>query len=234
MVLRYKRQLSGWEFVAEKGENVETKRRAGEEVQPTPSSPRETGPELLLFLLLLELLLALAHSRPSPRENPARSETRTVTLVLGSSSFGLRECLRNGGFESWKEGRPLHWEGENIAFTPSSHSGSGAVALGEDPGKEAFLWQDFPVVAGRQLDFRFTARFSLGTPVVRGRVEWLDREKRPVGLGTEVVLPATLPADYRPYWRLTGGVPEKAVWGRVCFVKEGYGTAEVDDVSLIG
>ncbi|ACX51975.1 hypothetical protein Adeg_0835 [Ammonifex degensii KC4] len=234
MVLRCKRQLAGWEFVAEKGENVEVKRRAGEEVRPTPSSPKGTGQELLLFLLLLELVLALAHSRPSPREDPAQSETRTVTLVLGSGSSGLRECLRNGSFESWKEGRPLYWEGENIAFTPSAHSGSGAVVLGEDPSKEALLWQDFPVVAGRRLDFRFTARFSLGMPVVRGRVEWLDREKRPVGLGTEVVLPATLPADYRPYWRLTGGVPEKAVWGRVCFVKEGYGTAEVDDVSLVG
>ncbi|MGO0122897.1 hypothetical protein [Desulfothermobacter acidiphilus] len=232
MVLRCKRQTAGWEFAVENNWKNKGERRSREEHNSSSHAARE----VVFLLLLLEIMLTLSQHRCASAPSSvacSRSKAASTTLVLGGAVSHRRECLRNGDFESWRGEAPLFWEGENFSLTSAAHSGAAAVELGRDPDREATLYQDFPVVAGQQLDFRFSTRSVLGTPVLCGRVEWLDREKNLLALGTEVVVSPSLPAGYRTYWRLTGRVPAPAVWGRVYFDKKGYGAVDVDDVSLI-
>lgn len=196
--------------------------------------------EFLTFLLLLEMIACARQQGPKGDPGPAgpKGDPGTTTKVVQFFQVGrpvLRgESIRNGDFEAWEEEVPVFWQGVNFRRIEDAGTGRYAVRLGTDPGKDAVLYQDVPVVPGCCFDFRFNLRIPENNGAVRAAVLWLDVKGNLLGKGTEIMFPERTVPGYSYSSHLTGYVLPRTVWARVLFRKEGWGTADVDLVSLVG
>lgn len=169
---------------------------------------------------------------PGPPGPPGAPDANTQLLMLVEPYY-RGELIRNPGFDEWRFGQPVWWEGRNLSRAGPAYTGEWMLRLGRGTERPAEFYQDLSVCPGTFLELRFCGRVAVPGSKMRAAIDWLDRERRTVGNGLDLAVALSGDTGYRHYIAVSGCCPGAVVQARVRFQIFSRGQFDLDYVSVV-